>query len=163
MALCFNWTADRLLQQYPLAVSIETKRYGGNTAKGEQQLGIWHAAHWEFLASRAGAEPVDDLGFLPGVVVQGHTWSLVITTRRQATTVRKYTTCPDECDTDPDAQTVLCSVEFGNTGSIVGVFQVLAGLRLLRSWSIEVIWPWYKQHLPGLSNPSSGEKPVLDG
>ncbi|KAF4462464.1 duf895 domain membrane protein [Fusarium albosuccineum] len=139
-APCFNWTADRLLQQYPLAVSIETKRYGGNTAKGEQQLGIWHAAHWEFLASWVGVEPLSDLGFLPGVVVQGHTWSLVITTRRQATT------------------TVLCSVEFGNTGSLVGVFQVLAGLRRLRSWSLEVLWPWYKQHLPGLSSPSNNEE-----
>ncbi|KAH6879491.1 hypothetical protein B0T10DRAFT_582904 [Thelonectria olida] len=54
---CFSWTADRLLQQYSLAVSIDTKRHGGNTAKGEQQLGLWHEAHWEFLASRAGAEP----------------------------------------------------------------------------------------------------------
>ncbi|CAH0056976.1 unnamed protein product [Clonostachys solani] len=142
MAPCFNCTADRLLQQYPLAVSIETKRHGGNAAKGEQQLGIWHAAHWEFLASRAGAEAIDDLDFLPGVVVQGHTWSLVITVRRQATTI------------------VLCSVEFGNTSSTVGVFQVLAGLRRLRSWSIDVMWPWCTQYLPGLSNPSSGGKPT---
>lgn len=140
MTPCFNCTADRLLQQYPLAVSIETERYGGNAAKGEQQLGIWHAAHWEFLASRVCAEAIDDLGFLPGVVVQGHIWSLVITVRRQATTI------------------VLCSVEFGNTSSTVGVFQVLAGLRRLRSWSIEIMWPWCKQYLPGLSNPSSGGK-----
>ncbi|CAG9982726.1 unnamed protein product [Clonostachys byssicola] len=64
MAPCFNCTADRLLQQYPLAVSIETKRYGGNAAKGEQQLGIWHASHWDFLASRVSAEAIGDLGFL---------------------------------------------------------------------------------------------------
>ncbi|KAH7141667.1 hypothetical protein EDB81DRAFT_628491, partial [Dactylonectria macrodidyma] len=125
-APCFNWTTDRLLQQYPLAISIETKRYGGNMAKGEQHLGIWHAAQWEFLASRAGAEPVDQLGFQPGIVVQGHIWSLVITTRHQATT------------------TVLSSVEFGNTSSVVGVFEVIAGLRRLRCWSLDVLWPWYR-------------------
>ncbi|KAJ4249052.1 hypothetical protein NW762_012383 [Fusarium torreyae] len=143
VAPCLNWTSDRLLQQYPLAFSIETKRYGGNTAKGEQQMGIWHAAQWEFLTLRAGPEPINDLGFLPGVVVQGHTWSLVITTRRQATT------------------TVLCSVEFGNTSSIVGVFQVIAGLRRLRSWSLDVLWPWYKKHLPDLSHsPGAGEQTV---
>ncbi|KAK2684664.1 hypothetical protein QWA68_016763 [Fusarium oxysporum] len=129
---CFNWTSDRMLQQYPLAFSIETKRYGGNAARGEQQMGIWHAAQWEFLISRAGADAASKLDFLPGVVIQGHIWSLVITIRNQNTT------------------TVLCSVEFGNTSSVVGVFQVMAGLRRLRKWSLEVLWPWYKTYLPGL-------------
>jgi hypothetical protein len=45
---------------------------------------------------------------------------------------------------------VLCGLEFGNTGSVVGVFQVMAGLRVLRKWSLEVLWPWYKMYLPGL-------------
>uniref|UniRef100_A0A0C4DIL7 PD-(D/E)XK nuclease-like domain-containing protein n=1 Tax=Fusarium oxysporum (strain Fo5176) TaxID=660025 RepID=A0A0C4DIL7_FUSOF len=98
---CFNWTSDRMLQQYPLAFSIETKCYGGNAAKGEQQMGIWHAAQWEFLITRAGAEAVAKLDFLPGIVIQGHTWSLVITMRNQGIT------------------NVLCSVEFGNTSSVV--------------------------------------------
>jgi hypothetical protein len=86
-ALCFNWTSDKILQQYPLGISIETKRHGGDIAKGEQQLAIWHAAQWEFLIARAGDASVSQLGFLPGIVVQGHSWSLVITTRSQATTV----------------------------------------------------------------------------
>lgn len=146
-------------------MAIETKRHGGNTAKGEQQLDIWHAAHWEFLISRVGAEAVDDLGFLPGVVVQGHIWSLIITTRRQATTVRDMTTQEEHCllsfnEYDADSRTCLqrryCAAsKFGNTGSVVGVFQVLAGLQLLRQWSLEVLWPWYKQHLPGLSDNGS--------
>jgi hypothetical protein len=151
----FNWTSDRLLQQYPLAFSIETKRYGGNAAKGEQQMGIWHAAQWEFLISQAGSDAVNKLDFLPGIVVQGHIWSLVITTRNQATTVcgtlfveMRSLTC---------GKTVLCSVEFGNTSSVVGVFQVIAGLRRLRKWSLEVLWPWYKTHLPGLSQSAVDE------
>ncbi|KFA69971.1 hypothetical protein S40285_09608 [Stachybotrys chlorohalonatus IBT 40285] len=133
MRPCFNWTADRLLQQYPLAISIETKRYGGDTVRGEQQLGIWHAAHWEFLVSRAGQDAAEVLGILPSVVVQGHTWSLVVSARRQGTT------------------TMLCSMEFGSTVSVTGVFQVLAGMRRLRNWSLDVLWPWYKQHLPELA------------
>ncbi|EWZ28367.1 hypothetical protein FOZG_17934 [Fusarium oxysporum Fo47] len=134
---CFNWTSDRMLQQYPLAFSIETKRYGGNAAKGEQQMGIWHAAQWDFLITRAGADAVAKLEFLPGIVIQGHIWSLVITKRNEGTT------------------TVLCSLEFGNTGSVVGVFQVMAGLRVLRKWSLEVLWPWYKMYLPGLCADAS--------
>jgi hypothetical protein len=77
-----------MLQQYPLALGIETKRYGGNAAKGEQQMGIWHAAQWDFLITRAGADAVAKLEFLPGIVIQGHIWSLVITTRNKGTTVR---------------------------------------------------------------------------
>ena len=60
-----------------------------------------------------------------------------------------------------ELQTVLCSVEFGNTSSIVGVFQVIAGLRRLRSWSLDVLWPWYKKHLPDLYHlPGAGEQTV---
>ncbi|GKU13468.1 unnamed protein product [Fusarium langsethiae] len=131
-APCFNWTTDKLLQQYPFAVAIETKRYAGNTAKGHQQMGVWYAAMWEFLLARAGSVATSKLEFIPGVVVQGHLWSLVITTRSQGVT------------------TVLCSVEFGNTSSVIGVLQVLAGLRRLRKWSLDVLWPWYRENLPGL-------------
>ncbi|EXL39753.1 hypothetical protein FOCG_17639 [Fusarium oxysporum f. sp. radicis-lycopersici 26381] len=136
-APCFNWTSDRMLQQYSLGVSIETKRHGGDIAKGEQQLAIWHAAQWEFLLSRAGPSAVDELGFLPGIVVQGHSWSLVITTWNQAIT------------------TVLPSVEFGSTDSTVGVLQVIAGLRKLRAWSMDTLWPWYKRNLPELRNSTA--------
>lgn len=76
-----------MLQQYPLGISIETKRHGGDIARGEQQLAIWQAAQWEFLQSRAGPSAADELGFIPGIVVQGHSWSLVATTWNQAITV----------------------------------------------------------------------------
>ncbi|KAH7208492.1 uncharacterized protein BKA55DRAFT_487331, partial [Fusarium redolens] len=66
------------------------------------------------------------------VVVQGRSWSLVITTWNQAIT------------------TVLPSVEFGSTDSTVGVLQVIAGLRKLRAWSMDTLWPWYKRNLPEL-------------
>ncbi|KAM0310914.1 hypothetical protein ACHAPQ_012446, partial [Fusarium lateritium] len=73
-----NWTSNQLL---PIAFSIETKRYGGDVTKGEQQLGIWTAAQWEFLIKISSAEAVKELPYIPGVVVSGETWSLVITTR----------------------------------------------------------------------------------
>ncbi|KAJ4245777.1 hypothetical protein NW762_013901 [Fusarium torreyae] len=128
-----NWTTNQLL---PIAFSIETKRYGGDIPKGEQQLGIWNAAQWEFLISKAGVEAAQELDFIPGVVVNGDIWSLVITTRNVSKT------------------TVFPGIVFGNTRSIIGVFQVIAGLRRLRRWALEVLWPWYKRHLPGLVDPS---------
>ena len=79
-----NWTTNQLL---PIAFSIETKRYGGDIPKGEQQLGIWNAAQWEFLISKAGIDAAQELDFVPGVVVNGDIWSFVITTRNQSKTV----------------------------------------------------------------------------
>ncbi|KAF4455862.1 hypothetical protein F53441_1894 [Fusarium austroafricanum] len=84
MAPCFNWTSDKLLQQYPLAFSIETKRY---------DVGVSNIQDW----------------------LSGY--------KSQAIT------------------TVLCSIEFGNTSSVIGVLQVIAGLRRLRKWSLEILWP----------------------
>jgi hypothetical protein len=50
-------------------------------------MGVWYAAMWEFLLARAGSAATSKLEFIPGVVVQGHLWSLVITTRSQGVTV----------------------------------------------------------------------------
>ncbi|KAL3587879.1 hypothetical protein FPOAC2_13778 [Fusarium poae] len=87
-----NWTSNQLL---PIAFSIETKRYGGDIAKGEQQLGLWTAAQWEFLISISGIEAVKELDFIPGVVVNGETWSLVIMTRTGVRTVSEYSICKE--------------------------------------------------------------------
>ncbi|KAG8670753.1 hypothetical protein FPOAC1_003987 [Fusarium poae] len=123
--------------------SIETKRYGGDIAKGEQQLGLWTAAQWEFLISISGIEAVKELDFIPGVVVNGETWSLVIMTRTGVrTNVHK-------------------GIPFGNTGTVAGVFQVLAGLQKLRAWTLDTLWPWYKKHLPGLVDPGNDEIPAV--
>ncbi|KAF4965156.1 hypothetical protein FSARC_7023 [Fusarium sarcochroum] len=146
-----NWTANQLL---PIAFSIETKRYGGDIAKGEQQLGIWNAAAWEFLIFKAGEEGAREIDFIPGVVVNGDIWSLVVTTRNQSKTVRTPPFVPPKYFIDQDFQTVFPGIVFGNTRSIIGVFQVIAGLRRLRRWALEVLWPWYKRHLPGLADPS---------
>jgi hypothetical protein len=135
-----NWTSNQLL---PIAFSIETKRYGGDIAKGEQQLGLWTAAQWEFLISISGIEAVKELDFIPGVVVNGETWSLVIMTRTGVrTNVHK-------------------GIPFGNTGTVAGVFQVLAGLQKLRAWTLDTLWPWYKKHLPGLVDPGNDEIPAV--
>lgn len=90
-----NWTSNQLL---PIAFSIETKRYGGDVTKGEQQLGIWTAAQWEFLIKISSAEAVKELAYIPGVIVSGETWSLVITTRTGVRTVSNITYKTDLAD-----------------------------------------------------------------
>ncbi|RSL55533.1 hypothetical protein CEP53_007074 [Fusarium sp. AF-6] len=43
--------------------------------------------------------------------------------------------------------TLWSSRQFGTTMTLAGVFQIIAGLRRLRRWSVEVFWPRYKKHV----------------
>ncbi|KAH7125870.1 hypothetical protein EDB81DRAFT_810084 [Dactylonectria macrodidyma] len=126
-----NHTAFTPLAQYPIFLSIETKRHGGDGRRADVQMAAWQAAQWSFLESQAG-DGINQLEFLPGIIVQGHEWKFVATTRRDRMT------------------TLWSSHQFGTTMTLVGVFQIMAGLRRLRRWSIEVFWPWYKRHVLGL-------------
>ncbi|KAK7428831.1 hypothetical protein QQZ08_004601 [Neonectria magnoliae] len=126
-----NHTAFTPLGQRPISISIETKRHGGDGRRADVQLAAWQAAQWSFLESQAG-DKVNELVFLPGVIVRGHEWKSVATTRRDRKT------------------TLWSSHQFGTTMTLVGIFQIMAGLRRLRRWSTEVFWPWYKSHVLGL-------------
>lgn len=121
-----NHTSFAPLRSNPLSVSIETKRYGGDVRRADVQIATWQAAQWTFLKSLAG-EAISELPFLPGIVVQGHEWRLVATTRKNDETI------------------LWSSYQFGSTLTTVGVFQILAGVQRLRKWSVEVFWPWYRR------------------
>ncbi|KPM42798.1 hypothetical protein AK830_g3733 [Neonectria ditissima] len=126
-----NHTAFTPLGRHPISISIETKRHDGDGRRADIQLAAWQAAQWSFLEAQAG-DKVNRLAFLPGIIVQGHEWKFVATTRR-------------DCKT-----TLWSSHQFGTTMTLVGVFQIMAGLRRLRRWSTEVFWPWYKSYVLGL-------------
>ncbi|RMJ17569.1 hypothetical protein CDV36_002749 [Fusarium kuroshium] len=126
-----NHTSFTPLTSHPISVSIETKRHGGDGRRADVQMAAWQAAQWSFLEAQAGGAG-DNLAFLPGVIVQGHEWKFVATTRKDNKT------------------TLWSSHQFGTTMTLVGVFQIMAGLRRLRRlrrWSVEVFWPWYKKHV----------------
>lgn len=73
----------------PIALSIETKKADGGSVNAQLQMSVWHTAQWNFLESLAGGAIDDDSGlaFLPGIIVEGHDWSFVATTRQQNRTV----------------------------------------------------------------------------
>ncbi|KAH7136971.1 hypothetical protein B0J13DRAFT_560317 [Dactylonectria estremocensis] len=125
-----NHTAFTPLAQYPIFLSIETKRHGGDGRRADVQMAAWQAAQWSFLESQAG-DGINELAFLPGIIVQGHEWKFIATTQKDLKT------------------TLWSSHQFGTTMTLVGVFQIMAGLRRLRRWSVEVFWPWYKRHVLG--------------
>ncbi|KAJ4315905.1 hypothetical protein N0V84_008111 [Fusarium piperis] len=81
-----NHTAFDPLRSFPICLSVETKKYGGDLKKADLQLCSWQAAQWTMLAGQAGGA-INRLTFLPGIIVQGHEWKFVATTRTNEETV----------------------------------------------------------------------------
>ncbi|KAM3517309.1 hypothetical protein NHJ13051_009101 [Beauveria bassiana] len=155
----FNHTNLNTLRDRPIALSIETKRTGEGWDNARLQMGIWNAAHWEFLgrllrmrreaaeelstrrgrtpdnATEGGRTELLDVSsartlqlpdYLPGIIIQGHDWHLVITTRHGDKTIfwQKMT--------------------FGTTSSSKGIYQIICALQLLQQWAREEYWAWLR-------------------
>ncbi|KAJ3532969.1 hypothetical protein NM208_g4684 [Fusarium decemcellulare] len=118
-----NHTDFTPLQKLPVAVSIETKRTNQNLDKANLQMNVWQAAQWRLLEELAGATALEELEFLPGILVQGHKWEFVASSYQ-------------------DGRTILWTERtLGSTQSEMGVFQILAGISRLRQWALKIFWP----------------------
>ncbi|KAM4065626.1 hypothetical protein HRG_012895 [Hirsutella rhossiliensis] len=141
-----NHTGYYPLRERPIALSIETKMTGQGWDSAALQLGVWQAAHWNFLDELSGLAPArleqpekTTPEFLPCILVQGHSWELVITTRENSQTV------------------IWTELNLGSTGSVQGIYQLIHALQRLRKWALEDYWPVLRGLLvPFL--PNKGEK-----
>ncbi|RSL43088.1 hypothetical protein CEP54_015228 [Fusarium duplospermum] len=123
-----NHTSYPPLRSHPLSVSIETKRSGESEQKAQLQMGVWQAAQWKLLSELAG-DDLRKLPFIPGIFIHGHEWKFVATSYR-------------------DGKTILWTGgTFGSTETPLKTFQAIAGVRRLRTWSLQVFWPWYKTYV----------------
>ncbi|KPM42275.1 hypothetical protein AK830_g4267 [Neonectria ditissima] len=64
--------------------------------------------------------------FIPGIIVQGHDWHLVITT------------------TDGQQTQLWQKVTIGTTNTTKGIYQIVYALQVLRQWALDVYWPWLR-------------------
>ena len=126
-----NHTDYFALRRRPIAISIETKKRSGQQDAAELQIGTWHKAQWKLLTqltARSGGS-LDKLPFLPGVIINGHEWTFVATTR-------------DGVDT-----TLWIEQGFGTTSSVKGVYKLFWGLQRLTKWVEDVYWPWFLENV----------------
>ncbi|KAF4965709.1 hypothetical protein FSARC_6492 [Fusarium sarcochroum] len=130
--LTVNHTDFAPLQLSSIVLSIETKRPGKELDAAQLQMGVWHAAQWAFLRSVIGLTPqpstaeeevlrkqmadkkLAELGFIPGIIVQGHRWLFVFSTLEGDKTVlwteRQFGTTQSILDTTPpDSSVSPCS------------------------------------------------------
>lgn len=102
-------------------------------------MGIWHATQWSFLRSalllapgRTEAqadEALARLPLIPAVIVQGHKWLFVMSTREGPKTI------------------FWTERQFGSTQSILETYQTVMGLRQLTAWAETVYLPWFKAEI----------------
>ncbi|KAH6973872.1 hypothetical protein BKA56DRAFT_108283 [Ilyonectria sp. MPI-CAGE-AT-0026] len=145
-----NHTDFYPLRNRPIAMSIETTNPDESWEKAMLQFGVWESARWAFLrylfdkyedqvAQDEAAQghqgytpaPPPSLSrlpeFLPGIIVQGHDWNLVITTQQGERTI------------------LWQRILMGTTMNPKGVYQIVCCLQLLRQWTQDTFWPWLKE------------------
>ena len=144
-----NHTDFLPLRSRPIAVSIETKKRGGNQPDAELQMATWHAAQWKLLSRLVddAGYSLDSLPFLPAVLVNGNEWIFAASTREGNKTI------------------LWLERGFGSTTSALGTYSIVWGLQRLSRWAETVYWPWFRRNVLGLSrsNESSEEIDVPTG
>ncbi|PNP52162.1 hypothetical protein THARTR1_07371 [Trichoderma harzianum] len=158
-AQSINHTDFVSIQYEPLLLSIETKKPAAELDKAKLQIGIWHAAQWNFLEWAVGekllqqriaqgldepatAQDVEEfkeakvaalsaLGFIPGIIVSGYRWVSVLSTY----------------DRDKKTTILWTDTAFGTTRTIKGAYAAVAGVRELTAWGRDVYLPWFKEHV----------------
>ncbi|TQV94145.1 hypothetical protein IF1G_07024 [Cordyceps javanica] len=142
-----------------VALSIETKKPSENLEAAELQLGVWDMARWSLLrrlvelrllsatTTTTTDQDVDEAAasldketvqaqlpeFLPGIIVQGHDWLLVVTTIEGEKTV------------------LWQKLMIGSTATARGVYQIVRTLQLLETWTREMHWPWLRGVVEGIA------------
>ncbi|PFH55865.1 hypothetical protein XA68_17484 [Ophiocordyceps unilateralis] len=152
-----NYTNYLPLRVRPIAFNIETKKIGEGWDSAALRLGVWQAAHWNMLhyledlaapfsvqnstsatwAIKSGGEsttttsrePAQLLDFLPGIVVQGHDWYVVIARREKSQAM------------------VWTKMAIGATNSVMGIYQVVHAIQALRKWALDTYWPRLRRTL----------------
>lgn len=126
-----NHTSYQALRDRPIGVSIETKTPEGSDQQAKAQLSVWSTSHLKRLRTLAvmvGTNEVLDLT-LPVVTVYGSEWNLYF--------IR-------DCD---DKVELIEAISIGNTKSLVGCYKVVAFIRELANWTIQVYEPWLRRKI----------------
>ncbi|PNP51175.1 hypothetical protein THARTR1_08237 [Trichoderma harzianum] len=69
------------------------------------------------------------LAFIPGIIVQGNRWHLVLSTYHEEKT------------------TIWAEWVFGTTKSLMDIYSVVAGVRQLTAWARDVYLPWFLENV----------------
>ncbi|KAK1974836.1 hypothetical protein LZ30DRAFT_384162 [Colletotrichum cereale] len=126
----------------PLAISIETKSLSAKLNSGSAQLALWLRAQYQHLSQFASAGGGGDsascaLPIMPVILVLGDEWRVHFARR----TV--------------DALFIHESINIGSSHTLVGCYQIIAGLRRLALWARSDYRDWWLRVLRPAPPPDS--------
>lgn len=138
-----NHTDKICLYASPIAISIETKRAGGDEFEGTRQLVSWVSAHYTRLHQLVTSETSCNgeqhnhgphhFPDLPLILVIGHDWKFMIAHP-----------CANE-----ERLRIMRGMKIGSTESVLGIYQLISSIRRLCRWINEVYRPWFEQTVLG--------------
>ena len=126
-----NQTASEWIRFEPIAVNIETKRGAVDEDKAHVQLGTWITAQFARLRQLTSFET--EFPSLPVLSVQGKRWLLMIASLKANGRID-----------------LVGDLMLGETGSVAGVYQVIAALRRLAQWANGSYRPWFEREVLGI-------------
>ena len=115
---------------HPIAVYIETKRAHIDEEQAELQLITWVVAHYTKLKrmTKIGTQ----MPILPLITALGHDWKFLIAEMVSS-----------------DRIVIFKEVRIGETDTVIGVYHVMAALRILAQWMHEEYLPWFTRYVLG--------------
>lgn len=135
-----NQTMYGPVAERPIFVSIETKVSQSSEEEGKAQLGIWTDAGDRRVRSLRDFTMPPDLQGLddsnwtripePLLLVSGHHWDLYLA-----------------IDVGDKIEALRYRQHLGTTKSIGDIYMLLATVRRLAVWGVEVFCPWWEQHV----------------
>ena len=130
-----NQTAADWICFQPIAINIETKKGAVNEDESHLQLGTWLIAQFSRLRQLIPdqAKAKTKLPSFPILSVQGQRWLLMIASLREN-----------------DRINLIKELHLGDTGSIAGVYQVVAAIRRLAQWVNDDYRPWFEREILGI-------------
>lgn len=130
-----NQTAASYIRYRPIGVSIETKKGLVGEDEAHVQLATWMTAQYTRLRQLMTNHATGELPSFPVLSVHGQRWFLMIA---------------HLCDNGK--MELIKELEVGDTGSFIGVYQVVAAIRRVAQWVNDDYRPWLESEILGKVN-----------
>ncbi|KAL9124951.1 MAG: hypothetical protein Q9175_008154 [Cornicularia normoerica] len=128
-----NQTTSDWVRFKPIGVNVETKKGAVGEDEAHVQLGTWLTAHYSRLRQLTSVEARMKLPSSPVLSVQGQRWLLMIA-----------------CMHPNGRIDLIKELHLGDTGSVVGVYQVTAAIRRIAQWVNDEHRPWFEREVLGM-------------
>ena len=126
-------TAAEWVRFKPIGINIETKKGAMGEDEAHVQLGTWLTAQYSRLRQLVPGKIKTKLPSFPVLSVQGQRWLLMIA-----------------CIHDNGRVDLIKELHLGESGSVIGVYQIIAAIRRIAQWVKDIYRLWFEKEILGI-------------